>query len=168
MTGVHWKSVDGFPGYEVSADGQVRSPSGRVLMPQRNGRYGYLKVALGRSNQRYIHRLVAAAFIGPVEGMDVDHIDGDTANNVVTNLRILTHAENMSVQRERKPVCKRGHSFTDAYWNSKGRRQCRTCTQDAARRRYAEKRRGKGDPGDQYVTLTLRDFAILLGAEVDA
>lgn len=28
------------------------------------------------------------------------------------------------------------------------------------------KRRGKGDPGDQYVTLTLRDFAILLGAEV--
>lgn len=27
------------------------------------------------------------------------------------------------------------------------------------------KRRGKGDPGDQYVTMTLRDLAVLLGAQ---
>lgn len=39
---------------------------------------------------------------------------------------------------------------------------------DAAVAAVAHKRRGKGDAADQYVTLTLRDFAILLGAEVTA
>ena len=37
---------------------------------------------------------------------------------------------------------------------------------DAKVAAVAHKRRGKGDAADQYVTLTLRDFAILLGAEV--
>ena len=39
---------------------------------------------------------------------------------------------------------------------------------DAKVAAVVHKRRGKGDPGDQYVTLTLRDFAILLGAEVES
>lgn len=29
------------------------------------------------------------------------------------------------------------------------------------------KRRGKGDPADQYVTMTLRDLAVLLGAQTN-
>ena len=37
---------------------------------------------------------------------------------------------------------------------------------DAKVAAVVHKRRGEGDAGNQYVTLTLRDFAILLGAEV--
>lgn len=123
-----WVGVPGSPGYEVSNLGSVKSPRGRVLIPQPNGKYGYLSVQLGRARREYVHRLVAAAFIGSVVGMDVDHADGDTSNNAVDNLRIMTHAENLRAQRERKPLCKRGHSFEDAVWY-RGRRHCRSCIQ---------------------------------------
>lgn len=107
-----WRDVPGFPGYEVSSLGRVQSidrqvphPSsrtgfglvrGRVLRQHRNRtRNAYLSVWLGAGNQKYVHRLVAEAFIGPVAGMDVDHLDNDRENNALTNLAIVTHAENM-------------------------------------------------------------------------
>jgi hypothetical protein len=36
---------------------------------------------------------------------------------------------------------------------------------DAHAAAVVHKRRGKGDPADQYVTMTLRDLAVLLGAQ---
>lgn len=49
---------------------------------------GYLRVSLGRGVQRYVHRLVAAAFHQNPHGLpQVDHIDGDRKNNAATNLR---------------------------------------------------------------------------------
>jgi hypothetical protein len=41
----------------------------------------------------------------------------------------------MAAQRERKPNCHKGHTFADAYWDPRGRRQCRTCRAEADRRR---------------------------------
>ena len=123
-----WREIEGFPGYTVSRDGRVKTPRGRTMLPQPNGRYGYLFVQLGRGNRRYVHRLVAAAFVASVDGMDVDHIDGDATNNHATNLRVVTHAENMRLQRERKPLCKRGHAFaTFGRWATTGRRYCGEC-----------------------------------------
>lgn len=130
-----WRSVDGSPGFAVSTEGRIRSPRGRILRPQSNGRYGYLAVQLGRKRREYVHRLVAVAFIGPVDGMDVDHRDGDTSHNAARNLRVMTHAENLVAQRERKPRCARGHSFADAIWRRNGRRMCRTCTRMREQRR---------------------------------
>ena len=50
-----------------------------------------------------IHRIVTDTFIGSVpKGYDVDHIDGDKSNNAVTNLEIVTHAENMRRYYERR------------------------------------------------------------------
>jgi len=49
-------------------------------------------VSLGRGNKRFVHRLVAIAFIPNPNGLDeVDHID----DNNVTNLRWVTHQQNM-------------------------------------------------------------------------
>lgn len=144
-----WRPVVGNVGrYEVSSLGRVRSLdrdvvrsgrihrlSGRILSPRSNGKYGYLNVHLGRDHREYVHRLVAEAFIGAVRGFDVDHRDGDVTNNRVDNLRILSHAENMAAQRERKPECKRGHSMADAYVTPDGRRNCRACRRESDKRR---------------------------------
>ncbi len=43
------------------------------------------------------HSFLYAWFIGEVPaGYDVDHIDGDTLNNDVTNLQLLTRKENLA------------------------------------------------------------------------
>ena len=133
-----WADIAIAEGYKVSTMGRVRSPRGRILKPQTNGKYGYLWVYMGRGAREYIHRLVAASFIASVEGMDVDHSDGDTSNNAVSNLRVMSHAENMRAQRERKTHCKRGHSLEDCRWVH-GRRQCRTCERIRDRQRYARR-----------------------------
>ena len=50
----------------------------------------------GRSVRRYMHQLVALAFIGPPPGpgYEVDHINRDPADNRVGNLRWVTHKQN--------------------------------------------------------------------------
>lgn len=143
MTTETWIPVDGAaPGYFVSDLGRVRSPRGRILAPQSNGRYGYLFIKLGRGRSHYVHRLVAAAFIGDVTGLDVEHSDGDTSNNRVTNLQIVTHAENMRLQRLRKPRCKRGHEFAiHGKWSPRGRRYCGACQALREKRRVRSRAR---------------------------
>jgi hypothetical protein len=43
-----------------------------------------------------VHRLVVMAFIGPIpDGLQVNHKDGNKTNNSISNLEIVTQAENM-------------------------------------------------------------------------
>jgi hypothetical protein len=44
-----------------------------------------------------MHRLIA----GATQGLDVDHVNGDRADNRRANLRVCTHAENMGNHRGR-------------------------------------------------------------------
>lgn len=87
-----------FPGYFISNFGRVWSDKmdGRLL--RHRVRSGYLSVDLCKDSVRtskLIHRLVATAFVpNPENKPCVDHIDGDRQNNIVTNLRFCTHAEN--------------------------------------------------------------------------
>ena len=100
-----WKPAFGFEGvYEVSDAGRVRRVAGgrgitigRFLKPQRRSD-GYLHVQLWKNNQPQtllLHRLVATSFIGPVpDGREVNHIDGNKANNRLSNLEYATRTEN--------------------------------------------------------------------------
>lgn len=99
-----WRPVVGFEAhYEVSNFGAVRRTApakrtfaGRVLKPRFNPD-GYTGVVLCADRRRTtvaVHRLVAAAFIGHPNGMEVNHKDGCKHNNALDNLEYVTRSEN--------------------------------------------------------------------------
>jgi hypothetical protein len=48
----------------------------------------------GKKKNWRVHRLVAACFLGPIDGLQVDHDDRNTENNHVMNLSIKTKSQN--------------------------------------------------------------------------
>lgn len=100
-----WKKVDSADGlYEVSSEGRLRQcvgykrRTGRMLNPPARAS-GYVQATVrlkdGSARHPLLHRLVAAAFIGPIpDGMQVNHKNGKKNDNRVVNLEIVTAAEN--------------------------------------------------------------------------
>jgi HNH endonuclease len=108
----HFRQIEGYPGYRVSTDGEVQSRWGKGYRNKLTERWcslkpiartgGYLTVNLsmgGKKSQRFIHRLVLEAFVGPRSpGLICCHGDGDPTNNRLENLRwdtYLSNAEDM-------------------------------------------------------------------------
>ena len=103
-----WRVVPSLGGrYSVSSLGRVRREadgvgtySGRILRPGVD-RHGYLRTNLRtegttRYQIRYVHRLVAEAFLPPVQGKAViNHIDMNKLNNRPSNLEWTTLGDNV-------------------------------------------------------------------------
>lgn len=106
-----WIEIEGTDGrYSVSSLGAVRANWSDVPRRNCNKRVriektkllksfvhttGYLRVSLGRNKSRYVHRLVASAFIPNPDNLpQVDHIDGNKQNNNINNLRWVTAQQN--------------------------------------------------------------------------
>lgn len=88
----HWRFTD-LDLIEVSSRGRVRTTQGKLLSTE--SRHEGYPVVSHRGVQYKVHRLVAAAFIGPIPpGLVVNHLDGCKANNAVENLEICTVQEN--------------------------------------------------------------------------
>lgn len=108
-----WKCINGYDGlYQVSNLGRVKSLDKRVptnggtrvmkgkILKGRTTKYGYLQIGLTDKNNyrvnRYVHRLVAEAFIpNPQNKKEVNHIDCNKKNNGVDNLEWVNRKENM-------------------------------------------------------------------------
>lgn len=95
-----WVAIEGYEEYyEVSDLGRVRNKvRGTYLKPGVNDK-GYLQVDLMYKGRKCIrlHQLVMRHFNpqGYFEGAEVDHLDGDKKNNVLSNLEWVTHEENV-------------------------------------------------------------------------
>lgn len=102
------KDIPGFTDYCITKDGQVWSKprvdlrghkrKEKWLRPGTNTT-GRLFVLLRNSGKKYslqIHRLVLETFVGPCpKGMEGRHLDGNSSNNNLKNLKWRTHSENM-------------------------------------------------------------------------
>lgn len=148
--------------YEVSSLGRVRrvaaSPrhpvTGRALAGTIERRSGYRKVVLSCADHRQtrpIHVLVCEAFHGRrPKGADVRHLDGDSLNNLATNLAwgdrsrnnrdAVAHGTNAQTART---VCPLGHALVVpnlVLSRAKlGQRNCRACAQGRAAVRRARR-----------------------------
>lgn len=109
-----WVSIPNMSGYEVSDAGNIRSVERIVLRSSNRGsitvkprmlrlqtsKNGYIRVVVrvdGKHKLLLPHRAVAMAFCpGYDTRKQVNHIDGDKANNRYTNLVWCTPAENCS------------------------------------------------------------------------
>lgn len=164
-----WRAIFGFPLYEVSDEGRVRSLDrevwngrgafthrGRILVPFVTPK-GYHAVNLRRDAHMHphklVHRLVYSAFVGNPEGMQIRHLDGNPANNTLENITVGTNSENQhdSVRHgthhcARKTHCKHGHEFTPEntthYIQAHGGqgRRCKRCAASRQRAYTARKR----------------------------
>lgn len=102
-----WKSIEGYPRYEVSSLGRVRSihykstsatAIPKVLSASSVNDGGYHSVVLCKDKKhvrRTIHRLVATTFIPNPDNLpEVDHINRNKKDNTLTNLRWVTSTDN--------------------------------------------------------------------------
>lgn len=116
MVDEQWRPVVGYEGfYDVSDRGCVRALHREGF---RNGRWGQayvkfparlMKLSTSTNGYKYlklnrpetgavhhlVHRLVMGAFCGEPKGLQVNHRDGDKANNELANLEYCTCTENL-------------------------------------------------------------------------
>jgi hypothetical protein len=107
-----WKDIEGYEGlYKISTFGRIKNKKNEMSEGWFvNGKYK--KVRLYKDRQRkdfYVHRLVALAFIdNPLNKSDVNHIDSNPENNMVSNLEWCTHQENMAHASRNNRINKEG------------------------------------------------------------
>lgn len=96
--GQYWRAIPCDNIYLISTLGKIWNVDRQEYLKPYESNGGYYAVKLpfnGKFQKRYIHRLVAAAFIpNPKMKPQVNHIDENKANNVAANLEWVTALEN--------------------------------------------------------------------------
>lgn len=179
-----WEPISGYEHYEVSSLGRVRSVDHEILAANRWGtltlrrmrgrilngtvdRKGYAVVTIYSSpgeagrERRYVHQLVAEAFIGPCPpGQEVRHGPNGKLDNRASQLCYGTHKENGEDRvRDRdawfavRDACSANHKYTPetSYLRTAPdgtfrQRVCRICEADAHERRKARLRENPPPP----------------------
>lgn len=98
-----WKVVPGYSRYIVSNTGKIKSldyrGTGRKIELKKTlSKKGYLQIMLVDDNYKKkclsVHRIVLLAFCGNSD-LDVNHKDGDKANNNINNLEYCSRSDNL-------------------------------------------------------------------------
>lgn len=168
-----WRIVPGHPEYEVSNHGRFRSykrfgggthRSQYVppMLKKTRDYAGYETVSLGGGTRKYVHPLVAEAFLGPrPPGYDVAHQNHVRHDNRAENLRYATRQENLSERHKEPPThCRRGHPMSgdNLYIEpGRGRRVCRACRRMRSKKRNPHDCPSCGRPLPESLKVRFRD-----------
>jgi hypothetical protein len=110
-----WEDIKGYEGlYQINEDGKVKSLARvkgfilckeRILKEHKNNN-GYIRVTLSKNDEAkkfFIHRLVYETFIGQIpKEYEINHMDKNRLNNNITNLELVTNAENSRMKTNTK------------------------------------------------------------------
>jgi hypothetical protein len=118
--------VYALPRVVVTCRGHIQRRKGKIIS-QYAHRLGYTFTGVA---PRHVltHRLMAMAFLGAEGDFEVDHIDGNRANNALSNLRLCSRPQNMTNRKCANKTGVRGVYFNaktgryHAYIASNGRR----------------------------------------------
>ena len=97
-----WKIIEGFPDYQVSNMGRVKSMNynhtgeEQILKLRIRGKYPFVDLYKDKvRHQIFVHRLVGTAFVpNPENKPQIDHLDRNKLNNNKDNLCWKTASEN--------------------------------------------------------------------------
>ena len=94
-----WKPIAGYEHYAASDWGRIQNTrTNHILKPWISAR-GYQYVGLssyGTVHNKAVHRLIAEAFLGIHNGLEVNHINENKMDNRLVNLEWITHKENLN------------------------------------------------------------------------
>jgi hypothetical protein len=96
-----FKPIKDFEGlYEISNLGKVKNLKTNRILKTQILKIGYKSINLCKNSKlttKYIHRLIATAFIPNLENKpEVNHINGIKTDNQILNLEWTTHKENIN------------------------------------------------------------------------
>jgi hypothetical protein len=118
-----WTPLNDYDNYAVSNCGRVKNITTNKILKATDNARGYLHLDLcknGKPKKHKVHRLVAQYFLlNADEKLFVDHIDGNTLNNHVSNLRFATKQEN---NRNRTMSSKNTTGFKGVCYNKSKKR----------------------------------------------
>ena len=118
---MEWRTIDFNNQYEVSDFGIVRRrDTHRQMLGGLSGcGYQYVLLSLdGNKKMVAIHRLVASAFCHRIAGSDkVDHINGNRLDNRASNLRFVTHSENVLNKHNNAVWCPKFRDYQRRFYN---------------------------------------------------
>src|SRR5574343_215942 len=107
------KIIKGYEKYLITANGEIyfiinnSILKKKKLSTMKTNKYKIVCLINNHNiqNIKYVYRVVAVNFIGESE-LEVDHIDRNTENNNVSNLRWVTHSDNLKNRKFKKDNAK--------------------------------------------------------------
>ena len=115
--GEEFKQINDYPDYFISNQGRVYSSKTKRMIGNTNPKTGYRMATFSKGRKtstQYIHHLVMEYFgtRKPQIDFEIDHIDKNKANNDLSNLRWVSHQENLANRNEytkdrKKRLCKK-------------------------------------------------------------
>ena len=149
LEGEEFKPINEFPDYRVSNCGRVYSVKSHRTIGSLNKKIGYITVSLNegkKTKTTYIHALVIEHF-GPKKPdgeFEIDHIDKNKENNNISNLRWVSHQENLmnrnGYTKDRKK--RLGKQEMDAFnkWYICNRTSLMNCSNETVAKKFKEEK----------------------------
>ena len=151
-----YRPVPGYSDLYAGLDGSiVQAGVGVLEQKEHSGKRakhtpGYSVVYVKGVGTREVHRLMAAAFFGPIASeVQVRHTDGQKDHNRIDNFCLGTPKQNTgdaieagthgAAANAQKTRCPQGHEYSEenTYLAPNGWRQCRTCRAGQSKRHYS-------------------------------